>query len=88
VGRPTAEEWELPSEAFEQRQEILEGGRPCSGGEDQLLVDDGPVDQVFTHFSRKIMPFEKRLEILEGGRPCSGSEDQCLVDDGPVDQGV
>ena len=41
-GRTAPEEWELPSEAFEQRQEILEGGRPC---EDQLLVEDGPADQ-------------------------------------------
>jgi hypothetical protein len=40
-GCPQAAEWELPSEAFEQRQEILEGGRT----EDQLLVDDAATDQ-------------------------------------------
>lgn len=43
----TADEWELPSEAFEQRQEILvEGGRggPCCT-EDQLLGEEGPADQ-------------------------------------------
>jgi hypothetical protein len=39
-GQP-AQEWELPSEAFEQRQEIMEGGR----GEDQLLVEDTGADQ-------------------------------------------
>ncbi len=39
-----AEEWALPSEAFEQRHEILESG--SRGAEDQLLVDEaGGADQ-------------------------------------------
>jgi hypothetical protein len=55
-GCPQAAEWELPSEAFEQRQEILEGGRT----EDQLLVDDAATDQassVLRHFVRSLVSF-------------------------------
>ncbi len=62
-GCPQAAEWELPSEAFEQRQEILEGGRT----EDQLLVDDAATDQassVLRHFDRSAYPFWSRVWVI------------------------
>ncbi len=62
-GCPQAAEWELPSEAFEQRQEILEGGRT----EDQLLVDDAATDQassVLRYFVRSEYVFWSRVWVI------------------------